>query len=180
MWLGLVIIGTGIAGRFEQLPGVESRPYILRFCEDKPNPLYRRVCYTFAWNALLNFALLNLAGLVVACFSGKWILKQIYAVAYFPLLAVIVLLGMSGALPRVRRSTQGEGIERRYFYGAVGRNDRTDDSAVPLEDASSNTPDASQNSYLRRCARCRRDAGGLWKTARARVLHQYLHTPVKC
>ena len=119
MWLGLVIIGTGIAGRFEQLPGVESRPYILRFCEDKPNPLYRRVCYTFAWNALLNFALLNLAGLVVACFSGKWILKQIYAVAYFPLLAVIVLLGMSGALPRVRRSTQGEGIERRYFYGAV-------------------------------------------------------------
>jgi hypothetical protein len=41
------------------LPGVEPRPYILRFEEDKPNPLYRRVCYTFAWNAVLSFAPLN-------------------------------------------------------------------------------------------------------------------------
>ena len=46
------------------MPGVEPAPYILRFDEDKPNPLYRKVCYTFAWNAVLNFALLNLAGLV--------------------------------------------------------------------------------------------------------------------
>jgi hypothetical protein len=35
------------------------------------------------------------------------------------MLAAIVLLGVFGILPRVRRSTQGEGIERRYFYGAV-------------------------------------------------------------
>lgn len=118
-WLVLVMVGTGVAGLFGQLPGVEPRPYILRFSEDKPNPLYRRICYTFAWNALINFALLNLAGLVVASVSAKWMLKQIYSLAYFPTLAAVVLLGIAGVLPRVRRSTQGEGIERRYFYGAV-------------------------------------------------------------
>jgi hypothetical protein len=29
------------------------------------------------------------------------------------------ILGACGVLPRVRRSTQGEGHERRYFYGSV-------------------------------------------------------------
>jgi hypothetical protein len=119
IWLGVVIIGTGIAGFFGQLPGVEPRPYILRFCEDRPNPMYRRVCYTFAWNALLNFAILNLAGLVVACATHKWILKQIYARCYFPVLAVLLALGVLGLLPRAGRSTKGEGIERRYFYATV-------------------------------------------------------------
>ncbi|MFL6352232.1 MAG: hypothetical protein ACJ74Z_10330 [Bryobacteraceae bacterium] len=119
MWLLVVVAGTGIAGFFGQLPGVESRPYILRFCEDKPNPLYRRVCYTFAWNAILNFAILNLVGLLIAAITGSWYLKQIYSHAYFPLFAWIVCLGAIGALPRVGRSTKGEGTERRYFYGAV-------------------------------------------------------------
>jgi hypothetical protein len=31
----------------------------------------------------------------------------------------ILLLGMLGKLPRVGTSTQGEGWERRYFYGSV-------------------------------------------------------------
>ena len=119
LWLSVVLIGTGIAGFFGQLPGVEPRPYILRFCEDKPNPLYRRICYTFAWNALLNFAILNLIGLVTATVTGSWNLKQIYLQGYFPILAIVVLLGLFGVLPRVRPSTQGEGTERRYFYGAV-------------------------------------------------------------
>jgi len=48
-WWAWVLLGTGIAGLFGQLPGVEPRPYILRFTEDKPNPLYRRICYTVAW-----------------------------------------------------------------------------------------------------------------------------------
>ena len=76
-----------------QLPGAEPRPYILRFDEDKPNPLYRRVCYTFAWNAVLNFALLNLAGLAIASVTGVWHMKQIYIYAYSPLCALILLLG---------------------------------------------------------------------------------------
>ena len=92
---------------------------ILRFDEDKPNPLYRRVCYTFAWNAVLNFALLNLAGLLIAVVTGVWRLKQIYEYAYSPLCALILLLGIMGWLPRVGASTIGEGTERRYFYGSV-------------------------------------------------------------
>ncbi len=119
IWLGLVLMGTGIAALRGSLPGAEPAPYILRFDEDKPNPLYRRVCYTFAWNAVLSFALLNLAGLVVATATGVWYLKQIYWYAYAPLCAVILLLGAAGVLPRVKRSTQGEGTERRYFYGSV-------------------------------------------------------------
>ena len=119
LWLLLVIIGTGIAGYFGQLPGVEPRPYILRFTEDKPNPLYRKVCYTFAWNAVLTFALLNLSGLIFAAAQNAWYMKQLYMRAYFPLCSLILLLGLLGILPRVRRSTKGEGIERRYFYGAV-------------------------------------------------------------
>ena len=118
-WLLVVMIGTGIAGLFGQLPGVEPRPYILRFTEDKPNPLYRRICYTFAWSDVITFALLNLAGLVIAAVTGVWYLKQIYAYAYFPVYLVILALGALGILPRVRPSTKGEGTERRYFYGSV-------------------------------------------------------------
>lgn len=119
VWLGLVLLGTGLAGVFGQLPGVEPAPYILRFDEDKPNPLYRKVCYTFAWNAVLNFALLNLAGLVVASITGVWTMKQLYQYVYFPLCLLVLGLGAAGLLPRVGRSTKNEGTERRYFYGSV-------------------------------------------------------------
>src|SRR5580692_3379488 len=118
-WLLLVIVATAVAGYFGQLPGVEPRPYILRFTEDKPNPLYRKICYTFAWNAVITFTLLNLAGLVTAVVSGAWYLKQIYTYAYFPVYLTVLLLGAAGLLPRVRPSTKGEGTERRYFYGSV-------------------------------------------------------------
>jgi len=118
-WLIFVMAGTGIAGLFGQLPGVEPRPYILRFTEDKPNPLYRKICYTFAWSDVITFALLNLAGLVIAAWTGVWYLKQIYAYAYFPVYLTILALGAAGILPRVRSSTRGEGTERRYFYGSV-------------------------------------------------------------
>jgi hypothetical protein len=119
LWLAVVLLGTAIAGRFGQLPGVEPRPYILRFNEDKPNPLYRRICYTFAWNALLSFALLNLYGLATAVATGHWALKQIYLTDYLPVFLCVLALGLLGVLPRARRSTRGEGFERRYFYGAV-------------------------------------------------------------
>src|SRR5215471_894487 len=118
-WLGLVLIGTGTAVWRGQLPGCEPAPYILRFDEDRPNPLYRKVCYTFAWNAVLNFALLNLAGLVIAVVTGVWTMKQLYQYVYLPLCLLILALGAMGKLPRVGPSTRREGIERRYFYGSV-------------------------------------------------------------
>ncbi|MGH9583961.1 MAG: hypothetical protein ACRD4O_13605 [Bryobacteraceae bacterium] len=46
-------------------------------------------------------------------------MEQIYAYAYAPVMAAILLLGLFGHLPRVKPSTAGEGVERRYFYGAV-------------------------------------------------------------
>jgi len=118
-WLGVVLAGTAIAGFLGRLPGCEPRPYIIRFTEDRPNPLYRRLCYTTAWGEVVAFAVLNIAGLVWAIFTGMWRLKQMYAVAYFPIAGTMWLLGAFGRLPRVKPSTQGEGHERRYFYGSV-------------------------------------------------------------
>ena len=119
LWLGAVLVGTGIAGLRGRLPGVEPRPYIIRFTEDKPNPLYRRVCYTFAWSAVITYAVLNAAGLLGAVITGRWQLRPIYEWAYFPLAIAIWILGALGKLPRVKPSTEGEGHERRYFYGSV-------------------------------------------------------------
>ena len=118
-WLGIVIVGTGIAGFFGQLPGVEPRPYIIRFTEDRPNPLYRRICYTLAWSELITYAVLNIAGLLGAIVTGHWHLQEIYSRTYFPMAATFWILGALGILPRVKRSTAGEGHERRYFYGTV-------------------------------------------------------------
>ena len=118
-WLGVVLFGTGLAGLAGKLPGVEPAPYIIRFTEDRPNPLYRRICYTFAWSATVTFAVLNIAGLAWAIGTGEWRLKQIYDAAYFPIAGTILLLGAFGLLPRVKPSTKGEGHERRYFYGSV-------------------------------------------------------------
>src|SRR5262245_55324268 len=118
-WLGLVLAGTAIAGLYGKLPGVEPRPYIIRFTEDRPNPLHRRICYTVAWSEVIAFAVLNIAGLAVALVTGVWRLRQMYDAAYLPIAGTIWVLGALGLLPRVKRSTQGEGHERRYFYGSV-------------------------------------------------------------
>ena len=113
--------GTGSPGLRGLLPGFEPRPYILRFDEDRPNPLYRRVCYTFAWNAVLSFALLNLAGLAIAAFTGVWYMKQIYSYAYLPLCAVILLLGVLGKLPRVGPSTRAKAPSAATSTARCGR-----------------------------------------------------------
>jgi hypothetical protein len=118
-WLAIVLAGTGTAGLLGRLPGVEPKPYILRFTEDRPNPLYRRICYTLAWSEAIAFALLNIAGLAYALATGEWRLRQMYEAAYFPIAGTCWVLGAVGLLPRVKRSTQGEGHERRYFYGTV-------------------------------------------------------------
>src|SRR5919109_296069 len=118
-WLSVVLVVTGAAGLRGRLPGCEGRPYIIRFTEDRPNPLYRRICYTTAWGEVVAFALLNTAGLTYAVVTGEWRLQQMYDIAYFPIAGTLWLLGALGRLPRVKPSTQGEGHERRYFYGSV-------------------------------------------------------------
>jgi hypothetical protein len=118
-WLAIVIVGTAIAGVRGRLPGCEPAPYIIRFTEDRPNPWYRRICYTTAWGEVVAFAALNLAGLVFAVVTGTWRLREMYDVAYFPIAGTMWALGALGLLPRVKSSTSGEGHERRYFYGSV-------------------------------------------------------------
>ena len=103
VWLGIVLLGTGIAGLRGRLPGVEPKPYIIRFTEDRPNPLYRRVCYTLAWSEAIAFALLNIAGLVVAMLAltgtpGR--LRALMAIA-----ALAAYAGIATAGPSVWRAT---------------------------------------------------------------------------
>jgi hypothetical protein len=119
VWLAVVVIGTGIAGLAGKLPGCEPAPYIIRFTEDRPNPLYRRICYTLGWGEMVAFAAINLIGVIVALFTGRWYVQQIYAHAYFPIAGTMWVLGALGWLPRVKPSTAGEGHERRYFYGTA-------------------------------------------------------------
>jgi hypothetical protein len=118
-WLLVVLVGTGIAGLLGKLPGCEPAPYIIRFTEDRPNPLYRRICYTTAWGEIIAFALINLIGLAYAVGTGQWRMTDIYNSAYFPIAGTVWALGALGLLPRVKHSTAGEGHERRYFYGAA-------------------------------------------------------------
>ena len=118
-WLGVVLVCTGIAGLRGKLPGVEPRPYIIRFTEDRPNPLYRRVCYTAAWGDLISYAVLNMVGVADAIISGRWHMAQIYRYGYYPIVVLVWILGAAGKLPRVKPSTLGEGEERRSFYGTI-------------------------------------------------------------
>lgn len=119
LWLLAVVVGTAIAGLRGKLPGVEPAPYILRFSEDRPNPLYRRVCYTLAWSEIVSYATLNTAGLIDAIVHGTWRMRAIYDSWYLPIAITVWLLGAAGWLPRVGWSTQKEGTERRYFYGSL-------------------------------------------------------------
>ena len=135
LWLSAVLVGTGIAGLRGRLPGAEPRPYILRFDEDKPNPLYRRICYTFAWNAVLNFARLNLAGLLGSALTGVWRLKPDLHLRLFPALR-----------PHPASRRPGQAAPHRPLHQKrrpraplllrlrLGRHRRANPSAHPLED----------------------------------------------
>jgi hypothetical protein len=119
LWLAVVAGATAVAGLCQRLPGTEARPLIVRFVEERPNPVHRRVCYTVAWSELIAFQALNTAGLIVAVATGTWYLKQIYQFGYFPVVGAVWVLGWLGKLPRAKLSTRGEGFERRQFYGTV-------------------------------------------------------------
>ena len=119
-WLSVVLIGTGIAGLFGKLPGCEPAPYIIRFTEDRPNPIYRRICYTTAWGEVVAFAVLNVAGLVYAIVTGEWRLKQMYEYGYFPIAGTFWLLGALGRC-RGEGVHEGGGSRAALLMGRCGR-----------------------------------------------------------
>jgi hypothetical protein len=89
------------------------------FTEEKPNPVYRRVCYTMAWSVIVSYAAVNLTGMLVAIVQGRWMMHQLYATIFVPVMATVWALGAIGWLPRAKPSVKYEGYERRIFYGAV-------------------------------------------------------------
>jgi hypothetical protein len=119
LWLAFVVASTGLAAYFGKLPGTEARPYVMFFTEDKPNPFYRRCCYTVAWGVIVAYAAVNVTGQVVAILSGRWMMHQFYASAFLPVMMCVWALGLLGWLPRAKKSVQYEGYERRVFYGAI-------------------------------------------------------------
>jgi len=119
IWLSLVLVFCAWRGLAGRLPGVERAPYITHFGFDQPNLPYRVVCYTAAWIDLIVPFTLNLLGLLVAVFSRRWMLRELYGWLYYPLALSIVLATCFDLTPRARRSTASEGAERAWFYVAV-------------------------------------------------------------
>lgn len=119
IWLAIIVVVCAWRGFAGRLPGVEPRPYITHYGEDKPNLWYRVVCYTAAWIDLLVPFLLNLAGLVINLFTGRWILGGLYTTWYYILTAAIILATVLDVTPRARRSTRNEGAEKAWFYVGV-------------------------------------------------------------
>ena len=163
-WRGssAVLAGTGLAGIRGQLPGVEPAPYILRFTEDRPNPLYRKICYTFAWSDVVTFATLNLAGLAVAAVTGSWYLKQIYQVRILPALRPDPPAG------RIRHPAARAPLNKRRRHRAalllrvgLGRHAGSDSSARSVEDPAPQSHGG------------RRRTGGLHRSACSRGLLRY-------
>jgi hypothetical protein len=119
IWLAIVIAVCAWRGFAGRLPGVEPRPYITHYGEDKPNLWYRVVCYTTAWIALLVPFTINLVGLLINFFTGKWMINDLFARLYYVLAAGIVIATLLDVTPRARRSTRGEGAEKAWFYVTV-------------------------------------------------------------
>ncbi len=119
IWLAIVTAVCAWRGFAGRLPGAEPRPYITHYGEDKPNLWYRVVCYTTAWIALLVPFTINLVGLLINFFTGKWMINELFGRLYYILAAAIVIATILDITPRARRSTRGEGAEKAWFYVTV-------------------------------------------------------------
>jgi hypothetical protein len=118
-WLSLVFAVCAWRGLAGRLPGVERQPYITHFGLDQRNLAYRVICYTAVWIDLFVPFALNAIGLVVGAITGSWILGDLYLWLYYPLALVVVATAWLDLLPRTRRSTAHEGVERAWFYVAI-------------------------------------------------------------
>ena len=118
-WLGVVLVGTAIAGLRGRLPGLRA-PAL-------HHPLHRRPTQSALSANLLHDGLGRSCRLCRAehrrpglrCCGGRMAAEADVRRGYFPIAGTIWRLGACGWLPRVKRSTKGEGHERRYFYGSV-------------------------------------------------------------
>lgn len=119
IWLAIVTVVCAWRGFLGRLPGAEPRPYITHYGEDKPNLWYRVVCYTTAWIDLLVPFTINLMGLVINAFTGRYPINSMYRNVYYVLAAAVILGTVLNDTPRARRSTRGEGEEKGWFYVAV-------------------------------------------------------------
>jgi hypothetical protein len=119
LWLSIVTLLCAWRGYVGNLPGCEPQPYVTHYGDNKPNLLYRVVCYTAAWVDLLVPFTINLIGLTIASFTGKWMIYSLYAQLYYVLVAAIVMATMLNWTPRAKRSVRGEGTEKAWFYAAV-------------------------------------------------------------
>jgi hypothetical protein len=119
VWLALVTAVCAWRGYRGRLPGAEPFPYITHYGENKPNLWYRVICYTSAWIDLLVPFTINLAGLVLYLFTGKYLINGLYSTVYYALAALIGIATVFDFTPRARRSTRQEGEEKGWFYVAV-------------------------------------------------------------
>jgi hypothetical protein len=119
IWLALVCAFCAWRGFAGRLPGVERQPYVTHYGVDQPNLGYRVVCYTAAWIDLMVPFVLNLVGLVLAVFTGRWLLANLYVYLYYPLALAIVLMTALNLTPRAKRSTKNEGAEKAWFYVGI-------------------------------------------------------------
>ena len=118
-WLALVAVVCVWRGAVGRLPGAEPRPYITHYGLDWPNLGYRVACYTAAWIAMLAPWLMNLAGCLYAALTGRWIVASLYGWPYDLVALAVVGAAAMDWLPRTRRSIEGEGAERAWFYVGV-------------------------------------------------------------
>jgi hypothetical protein len=116
IFLTLLCAWRGYAG---SLPGCEPQPYITHFGEDKPNLLFRVVCYTAAWVDLLAPFTINLTALMMASLTGKWLIYSLYAQLYYLVVVAIAMATVLNWTPRAKRSIRGEETEKAWFYAAV-------------------------------------------------------------
>jgi len=119
IWLAIVIAVCAWRGYAGRLPGCEPRPYITHYGEPKPNLWYRVVCYTAAWIDLLVPFAINLLGLLIHFFTGKWRINNLFSSLYYVLAALVVASTALDFTPRTRRSTRNEGAEKGWFYIAI-------------------------------------------------------------
>ena len=104
-----------------QLPGCEPAPYIIRFTEDRPNPLYRRICYTFAWGEAITFAVLNIVGLVVAIVHRDVDAQADLQLRLFPDGRANLVIGLSDNMPRVKPRRQARATNAATSTAPCGR-----------------------------------------------------------